>query len=189
MNQKRTQLNFSKHELFIKTNDDVTIHHLKVPGTRMDSIEFINVSGIMAMTGDYGNWMFCREFHPSSKDYVSDHYWIEKLKLSSCQNPYRYDSEGTAKEIQELLNDKENPPTKEEKEYLKECLRETDDEVSYVYQAYRNNVGGYEDGECVPFVQKLHPQLPFIFDAFDEICRRLKEKEAELAKENQTTEL
>ena len=40
---------------------------------------------LCVVTGDVGNWMFCREFHPSSKGHVSDYYWVEKLQMSSSQ--------------------------------------------------------------------------------------------------------
>lgn len=173
---KRTKFDFSKHEVLVTKTDDVLIHHLKLPGTVMDSVKFINTNGIMAVTGDYGNWIFCREFHPSGGNNggVSDSYWLEKLKISSCQNPYRYDSEATATEIREILNNPEEELTDEEKEYLQQGLREVDDELDYTYHAYRNTVGRWQDLEYVPHVKKLPAQLHYVFDAFDEICRRLK---------------
>ncbi len=176
---KRTKLDFSNHEVLVTKTDEILIHHLKIPGTRMDSIKFINTNGIMAVTGDYSNWMFCREFHPSARydSGVSDEYWLEKLEIHSCQRPYRFDPEGTASQIKELLADKDEPPTEEEKEYLETCLSNVYDEVNYNYEAFRNNVGRYEDHEYIPFVEKLHVQLPYVFDGFDEICRRLKEQE------------
>lgn len=175
---KRTQLDFSKHEVLVTETEGLLIHHLKIPGTGMDNIKFINTGGIMAVTGDYGNWIFCREFHPSGSadSGVNVPYWLEKLKNSSCQDPYKYDAEGTANEIREILNNPEEELTDEEKEYLEQGLHEVDDELDYTYHAYRNTVGRYEDLEYVPFVKKLNVWLPYIFDAFDEICRRLKEQ-------------
>ena len=172
---KRTKFDFSNHEVLVTKTDDLLIHYLKVPGTVMDSVKFINTNGILAVTGDYGNWIFCREFHPTKEGYVSDHYWLEKLKITSCQNPYRYDPEGTATEIREILNNPEEELTPEEREYLQQGLRESDNELDYTYHAFRNGVGRYDDLEQVPLVKKLSVQLPYIFDAFEEICRRLKE--------------
>lgn len=99
---KRTDVDFSKHELsVIKESDNCIIYVLKIPGTVVNMIKFINVDGICAVTGDFGNWIFCREFHPAAKNYVSDGYWLEKLRTSSSQKPSKYDSERTAEAIRE----------------------------------------------------------------------------------------
>ena len=106
MKGKRTGLDFSKHELLCTKSDELTIHHLKKPNTYYDSIKYINTQGIMAVTGDYGNWIFCREFHPSADDYVSSGYWCEKLSIASCQVYKEYDPEETEKEIKRRLKSK-----------------------------------------------------------------------------------
>ena len=105
--KKRTDIDFSKHEVIITKLDNVVepcvIHYLKLPDTRMNSIKFINCGGVLSVTGDYGNWIFCREFHPSEKEYVSGSYWEEKLRIASCQDPYEYDEDATVAEINRLL--------------------------------------------------------------------------------------
>ena len=105
---KRTEIDFSKHEVIVQKNDLVSIYYLKKPNTVIDSIKYINCEGIMSVTGDYGNWIFCREFHPNERGGVSDGYWIEKLKIASSQEPLEFDKESTEKELLQRLEDYKN---------------------------------------------------------------------------------
>ena len=51
-------------------------------------------------------------------------------------------------------------------------------EVNYTYMAYRDSgKPSFIDYEMIPFFKKVEPRLEIIFDAFDEICYRLKDKE------------
>ena len=128
--------------------------------------------------------MFCREFHPSEEGYVSDGYWLEKLRMNSTQEPYKYNSEETAELIKEKLKDLEEEYDNgdiDEKEYnqykeyyVEECLYYVDDEIEYLYNAFRGNNSSNLDYEDVPYVRTVKPQLNIVFDAFDEICKRLK---------------
>ena len=176
----RTNLDFSKHELIITNNDNILIHHLKKPDTVIYNIKFINTNDVMVVTGDFGNWVFCREFHPSEDGYVSDGYWIEKLTNSSTQVASEYSPVATKKTILELLKDEDNDLTEEEKDYLNECMDNLYDcELDYTYFAYRDNVGRFEDAEYVPFEKEINPWLLYIFDGFEEICRRIKDNKNE----------
>src|SRR3989344_2189435 len=84
--ENRTGVDFTKHELIVTEQEGLLVHRLKHPEyTYMNSVTFINTNGIMAVTGDYGNWIFCREFHPNDKEGVSGGYWLEKLKIASSQ--------------------------------------------------------------------------------------------------------
>jgi len=172
---KRTEIDFSEHELIITEQEGLLIHHLKKPNTVIDNIKYINTNGILAVTGDYSNWIFCREFHPTPDGYCSDGYWKEKLKINSCQEPSEYDSEETQKEIEEMLNDPDRNWSEEDKEYLEELLRNVDDELNYTHKAYREQPEDW-DYESIPFVKTIKPQFLFILDGFEEICRRLKEQ-------------
>lgn len=179
MQPKRTDIDFSKHEVLVTKENGLLVHYIKKPNTVVDSVKFINTNYILAVTGDYGNWIFCREFHPSADNYVSDSYWIEKLKISSTQVPGKYDSTKTEEEIRKLLAEDdidEDKLTNEEKEYLNDLLLCVDDEFEYTYSAYRNNVGKFSDYERVPYTKTLDYGLLAVFDAFDEICRRMKEE-------------
>lgn len=188
MKGKRTGIDFSEHELIITKNDNVLIHHLKKPNTVMDNVKFINVEGVLLVTGDYSRWSFCREFHPSAEGRVSDYYWCEKLSIGSSQTYSDYSPDKThetlVEELDNYIKDKteENPKFDEENEdddilnYYKNCISNTDDELDYTYCAYRNLPKGI-DGESVTFMKKIKPQLQVVFDAFEEICRRMKEEE------------
>lgn len=167
---KRTGTDFSQHNLIMNKTDDLAVYYLRKPNTVCDAVKFINVHGILAVTGDYGNWIFCREFHPGPKQLVSDGYWREKLKISSCQEPAKYDSEKTAAEIRGRMKDPEL--TAEEKEYFQTLLLYVDEEINYMYHAF-NEVPGNWDMESIPYVKSVDHQLLVVFDAFDEICHRL----------------
>jgi hypothetical protein len=102
---KRTGINFSEHEVIITEQEGLLVHYFKKPNTIMNSIKFINTNGILAVTGDFGNWIFCREFHPSADGYVSEGYWNEKLSINSEQTCSKFDSEETEKELQKMLDE------------------------------------------------------------------------------------
>lgn len=169
--KKRTDINFSKHELQTITHDGVRIDILKIPGTNHNCFRFINTQGILAVTGDYGNWIFCREFHPTAKERVSDSYWIEKLGISSEQDGREFDEVGTKALINEMLTSDEYDFSDDIKEFLKSCLYHIEDgEDEYVNYAYWNNPG--LDSESIPFCKRTKYSLLGVFDAFDEICER-----------------
>lgn len=220
--KKRTDVDFSKHVLNISKNDLVTIYDFAIPGTYSRSIKFINTCGIMTVTGDYGNWVFCREFHPD-KDGVSDGYWVEKLRILSCQDPYEFDTDTAREQIQELLGFRGMYLSVEEKarlealkiktpgdvlialnKYELKDLSLTDEDIElledlrsngnslsdeerswlsrlydaagqgeYPYIAEAMNRPWSFETECIPKGKIFHSWLPIIFDAFDEICRRV----------------
>ena len=175
MQHKRTGLDFSKHIVEVTASQDVSVHFLRVPGTVTDSVKFINTHGILAVTGDYGNWMFCREFLPGPKECVSDGYWVEKLKIASKQNPFTFDSETARKEVQELRHG-DYEWSEEEFEWLDELYDAADDgEYSFISKLM-DYPSGF-DTEMMPSGKKIDYWLLVVFDAFDEICRRMKEQE------------
>lgn len=170
-----TEIDFSKHELFELKSDLITIHYLKKPDTICDSVKFINTEGILAVTGDYSNWIFCREFIPDAKNSTSFGYWKEKLKISSCQQVAKYDSTATEEEIKRLIAESDD---REEQEELEELLKHVDDELDYTYFAFRESkLSSRWDFESIPFVKTVDYHFYAILDAFDEICRRLKNNE------------
>ena len=186
--KKRTQVDFSKHELIIiddKLSNDkygnIVIHDLKIPDSIMNRVTFINTRGICIVTGDFGHWTLCREFHPAADGHISDSYWLEKLRISSTQVLCDYDSEETEKTIQEEIDSGleeygyEGEQLKELKEWYKSLLDHTCDEADYIYHAYydcyRPNI---LDNESIPLDKKVNIRLKIIFDAFEEICSRLK---------------
>jgi len=100
--RRRTNIDFSKHVLTIDETTNAVIYGFKKPETYHGAIKFINTSGILAITGDYGNWIICREFHPSADGHVSDGYWCEKIRLSSSQKVSDHDPKATEDLINEI---------------------------------------------------------------------------------------
>ena len=178
MRPPRLAIDFLKHELTVEQHGPFLVHTLKQPDTVINMFRFINGYGVMAVTGDYGNWIFDREFHPSAKGGVDDHYWIGKLKRSSVQNPKHFDSEETEKLIRERIDEKElDGDDFKTLEYLKDLLNHVDDgEPFYMVYAYEN-LPAHRDSEYIPVGYVTDAQLNGVFDAFDEICRRLKLQE------------
>lgn len=190
MNGKRTNIDFSKHvhtvEEYVCGENKIRVDHFKIPNTRMNYIQFVNTDEIMSVTGDFGNWIFCRPFVPSAKGYVSDSYWSEKLRILSEQRFDRLNFDAIEKEIQELIDTGledygyEGEELEQAKEWFTELLSECDDKLNYLSKAYRDSDRpDFIDDEQIPYTIEVPNWLYVIFDAFDEICHRLKETEAE----------
>jgi len=190
MRDKRTNIDWSKHEVIVTDTPEVKIWYLKKPGTMHDSIKYINCDGILAVTGDYGNWIFCREFHPDAEGGVSDGYWYEKLQISSTQNGMDFDPEETKKElkakIHEYLEDNgkewtevidEDGDTDDEVfEYYLRCIEKCDESLfDYEYYAYREFPPDLDYDDVVVYKDYKY-WLKAVYDGFDEMCRRLKEE-------------
>jgi hypothetical protein len=184
--EKRTSVDWSKHEhkveIFTCGEKEIRVDHFQVGDSKVKYIKFINTDETLTITGDYGNWVFCRPFVPSKDGYVSDGYWLEKLRISSEQKLSDLDFESISKEIEELINSGleeygyENEKLNQAKEWFKELLEETDDEISYYAKAFRDySKPNFIDYEMIPTTKKMPSWLNVIFDAFDEMCRRLKE--------------
>jgi len=178
----RTNFDFSKHELAIKKSEDFSSYELAIPNIKMNHIKFINTNGLCIVTGDFFNWVFCREFHPTKDGSVSDQYWCEKLKISSSQNPYKWSAEECRKEIKEKIKELDEDPGFEQKEIdeLKEfwnsCLNSIEDGCSIYYEAYAHGEKpNFLDHEDIPRGMVIQPYLEIIFDAFEEMCKRVKE--------------
>ena len=184
--KNRTGIDFSEHshriEIFKNGDKEIRVDHFQIKDSLTKYIQFVNTNRNLIVTGDYGNWIFCRPFIPSANgEYVSDPYWIEKLKISSTQVPGNYSAYETSKEIKELINGGledygyEGEQLEEIKEWYSDLLSYTEEEHKYIYHAYYsydrpNNI----DNESIPYCKELNNWLLVIFDAFDEICKRLK---------------
>ncbi len=169
---KRTDINFDKHELLIVDNEHVTIHHLKIPGSSTNNIQFINCGGIMAVTGDYGNWIFCREFIPSSSERADEQYMNGKLKIASTQESQDYCSEKTENEIEQMILSGDHDG--EELKFLKELQEYVGGNgEEYKAWAYENRPS---DWDYLPYRTTTKYWLQAVYDGFDEVCNRLKIK-------------
>lgn len=183
---KRTGMDFENHILTItEAKDFGVIHYLHKPNTLTDSLKFINVGGVMSVTGDYGNWIFCREFIPSASSMrVSNGYMAEKLSISSCQEFKDFDHAATIAELKVKLQDYKEDCAFEEKEedddmieYYETCIdKASEHKLDYTAYAYREMPKGI-DYEDVVFIEDYKYWLKMVFDAFEEICLKLKEQE------------
>jgi hypothetical protein len=184
--EKRTNSDFSKHvhrvEIFKSDENEIRIDHFQVEKNNMLYIQFISTDRTLTVTGDYGNWVFCRPFHPSPDGFVSDHYWLEKLRTYSIQSFDEYDFDEIEKEITELIESGlelygyEGDELIKAKDWFDELLDEIGDHISYEHKAYRDyNKPDFIDYDMIPITKLMPVQLEIIFDAFDEICKRLKD--------------
>lgn len=193
MEQHRTKyshVNWDKHELIVKELEGVLIHHLQKPNSVSQNVKFTNTGGVLVVTGDYGNWIFCREFHPSEEGFVSGGYWCEKLQIASTQEPYEMDSDAIIEELHRMVKEGaaeygwEGNELEEMKEYYTNCL-DYAEESKEIYQAFAHqNYPSFTDYECVVYLTDYKVWLKCVFDAFNEICRRLEkenQKEEEVA--------
>ena len=184
LHKKRSDADFSEHELIINRSDEFTSFRLKHKEYNyMLSVEFINIRGVLLVVGDYGSWVFTRGFEPSKDGYVSDNYWMEKLGYNSEQDGFNFDPHETEKQIHEDLKQLEedlkyDDITTSKYEIYKEYYENIDeyvyDELEYTYHAYRTMPSDM-DYESVPFIKCIKIQLLIIFDAFEEMCRRMEE--------------
>lgn len=176
MKGKRTGIDFSKHEVIITQVEGLLVHHLRKPNTVCDSIRFINTHGILAVNGDYGNWILCREFHPAADaDGACDYYLTQKLKIASTQQPYEWDEEATRRDLLKEIEDlKADDGNAEGIKYYSDCLKNMEgSKEEYVRFAYES-LPNHWDYESVICRDKLKYWLQAVYDGFDEICRRMK---------------
>lgn len=180
--KRRTNIDFTKHKVEVIQHEGVLIHKFKRPDTMNCAITFINTCGVLSVTGDFGNWIFCREFHPSgnTSEGVSDGYWDEKLQILSQQKAKIYDSEETTKAINEFkdtFNDSYGREmNEEESDWVESLENDVDDEHEYTHTAYRCKPADI-DYESVPFGKKRHFWLSAIYDGFEETCKQLKDEQ------------
>lgn len=185
MSEPRTKIDWSKHEIIIEDHPEAKqiVHYFKRPDTIMQSVKFINTHGILAVTGDYGNWIFCRSFVPyAESDFVSDGYWKEKIRIASTQSTKEWDSDAMREalnekisELEDIYGDQQNK-IEEAREYYTECLEYVGDENDYIqFARYHPHFMDYED---LVIVYTTPYWLLAIFDAYDEMVRRMKEEKS-----------
>jgi len=177
---KRTNINFNKHELITKYSDDFKMYKLKIPNSSYEHISFVNTQGVCLVIGDFGNFVFCREYHPIVEGYVSDEYWCEKYRISTGHKTHEWDYEATRQALQSGIDGEleeygyiENQLT-EMKSYYRTLLQCTDlSEQEYLDYAYQKYIPNFITLEDVPFCEKIKYRFLIVFDAFEEICNRL----------------
>lgn len=178
--KKRTQIDFSKHQLEInQKGKDTVVYKFRKPGTALHGITFINSNGIMAVTGDFGNWIFCREFKLSIKrsSTVSDSYWSQKLKISSTQNPEVFDPVATDKELNKLSGEYSTLSYDQQEElyeYIDLLKGNLNSQFHYESEAFSEKPS-FLYYEQIPECYKQHPWLSMVYDAYDQMVVRFME--------------
>lgn len=177
----RTTIDFSKHEITETKYPGVLIHKFALPNTIEHSVTFINTCGVLTVTGDFGNWVFCREFHPSPSGKVSDVYWDGKLRQASeSQTSHEYCSETTLALIEKFTEEFEDnfgrEPNDREKNWIDDLKYYADDKSRYEQEAYAN-LPISMDYDDIPYGKVRHVWLDAVYDAFDAMCEKLKEDE------------
>ena len=183
--KRRTDFNFDEHvhrvEEYKCGNKTIRIDHFQVEYNNMFYIQFVNTDRFLTVSGDFGNWVFCRPFIPSPDGFVSDNYWLEKLKIGSQQSFERLDFDAIEEDIMEKLNGGledygyEGDELEQAKEWYNNLLGYLGDEIGYKYHAFRDYAKPlFIDYDNIPLYKEMPERLNIIFDAFDEICNRLK---------------
>ena len=171
--ERRTTIDLSEMQLIVNKSERISIYEFKLPKGSQSQATFIVGLDITAVTGDWGNWIFDTEFHPKKDGYVSDGYWLEKLRRNSCQEPTVFDSSFCEQQIKELLDSQESVLTNEEGEFLYGLQGAIISEQAYNNFVFANKdmwSGTYED---LPTGRKVRRHLPILFDMFDEMCERI----------------
>lgn len=177
MRNERTNYDFSRHEVrIIMDADGVSIYEFKRPDSYNGSLKFINTQGVMTVTGDFGNWVFCREFRPCKDAKVSGGYWDEKLEMYSKQKSHEYSPEATKKAIEKFKENFEDYYSREmnedELEWVENLENSAEDYYEYIYTAYRETPSSL-DYEDVPFEEERHFWLNCVYDGFELMCEKL----------------
>jgi hypothetical protein len=179
------ELDWSKHVFTQQRAEDAKtyIYQLKIPDSIMKRVRFTITDGVTLVTGDYGRWTFCREFHPRYGGRVSDGYWLEKLSIGSKQQYQEYDAgltvealEKRKKEYMEQSKEEDadfDPDTDEGVNWYDDCISMADtNEGRYTSWAY-DNLPPYFEDESIPIERRIDTWILIIFEAFEEMCRRM----------------
>ncbi|MBU0630970.1 MAG: hypothetical protein KKC80_08710 [Candidatus Margulisbacteria bacterium] len=180
LRKSRTGFNFEEHELEINNLGECIIYKFAKPDLFCHSVTFINIAGHLVVTGDWGHYVFKREFRPDAEGYVSDDYWCSKLNHYNEKHWGEYSSEETYQLLQELIADyKTDNDIKDEDEdddeYIfaaKDLQRYTYSEYAYLNQLENEDLEPLYHEDIMP-CYSIKKKLLYIFDAFEAICERL----------------
>ena len=172
--ERRTTIDLSEMQLIVNKSERISIYEFKLPKGSQSQATFIVGLDITAVTGDWGNWIFDTEFHPKQDGYVSDGYWLEKLRRNSCQEPTVFDSSFCEQQIKELLDAQEDVLTVDDMQFLYGLQGSLISEQAYNNFIFWNKddmwSGTYAD---LPTGRKVRQHLLILFDMFDEMCERI----------------
>lgn len=191
---KRTGIDFSKHKAIVTMDlDEIAIHKLEVPHTKMGGLFFINTQGILTVGGNFNNWVFDCEFHPHiGFGEVSDHYWDEKLEKSSKQEAMVFDHEETEKFLdgyaEYYLEMYDDELSDEQNEFIDELKNRVENEYDFIDFSNNKRPDSF-DFEMEFHKMKRHHYLDVVYDAFEVLCLKLEENAKNIQPFIKTTKL
>jgi hypothetical protein len=179
----RTNIDFTKHnyttEKYTNTvGKEIRVDRLQISNDQCLMIQFMNTDKNLIVTGDFGDWIFSRPFHPSAKGMAADNYWVEKLELANnnVELKQNLDWVSIKEQIQENIVETKLEEDQEQIELWQELLdyADNEDEIEYIRFAYRESL---LESEQIPMYKLMPSQLLVVFDAFNIICKRIAEQE------------
>ena len=178
----RKNMDFSKCELTIHRDEYVTIHKLHKDTSPTFNIDFINTNGVCVITGTCGEWVLSDNLLPKPGSRICDDYWAKKLSSHETgQEAYEFSKQFTKDAIVEDIKSVNH--SYEEEDYRTvmdyfvgclECLEES--QLEYEHFAI-NELPDCMECESIVIARSIKKDVLYIFDVFEEICRRLKEQE------------
>lgn len=173
----RTNTDFSKHVIGHLKTAEIEQFYFHKPGTRIESVCFTilntDQAANLVVTGDFGNWIFCRRFHPDTDAKVSEGYWCEKLRMYSNQHSHVFCGETAQNQIREMMADPDAEITAEEWDWLSR-LNEAAEEGEWQYHATAMEYPDTFEAENIPRGLRLDYSLEAVFDAWEAMANMLK---------------
>lgn len=182
---RRTDIDFSEHkytctEAKDELGDIIRVDSLELEGTVYKNVNFMNTKFGMVVFSEYGVWSFNRCFIPNgSGELISDDYWISKLTSNLCEMERNFDKDLIKEHLSELAEEISDFGLDEDVE--QDALEWVSDLMCFAdcedWDGYMDIVYHEESDMYAPVYKKAPYRLNAIFDAFEEICHRIKNKE------------
>ena len=176
-------------EIYECGDKKIRVDHFKRQDSIVGYVKFVNCLcdyPNMTVTGDFGNWSFCRNFIPSPEaTKISQGYWIEKASIHSSQDFNKLDMNMIQEDIYDLIDgglvewDLDEEDHKHTLDWFRSLLEYAYEDNDFEYRAkafldvYRPKCIDYDD---IPLHTSIPPQLLCVFDAFELICESMKKK-------------
>lgn len=183
---------FETHTLFVKDYGNGHTEHIlaiEEPIRMYKTVRIINIQGYTIFSGDWNTIILQGHNLIPTKDYdghFSDSYMLGKLRMGTYQDLLEFDEEGTLELIDAQIaeyNDPEedNGMVEADIEYLND-LKEfiggiCSDAGGLQYEVFAmDNATPYftDDYDLIPLCKKPKMEVNVYFDAFEEMCYRLK---------------
>lgn len=158
---------FETHTLCKKELDEVTIYNFKRPNSIIFSVNVVTYKGTTSISGDLGNWIFAREFHPVKGEKISRSYYDEKLQMKSTQKTEEYSEKKATEEIEYLKEEySDNDEVLDFLEELEELVYDKNELYNYSYMETPPCL----DYEELPTGKVRIERLNLLYDAMDRMC-------------------